>query len=355
MYDDFDAERQWQSDTKEHLSVRAPGAAGPILAAGGPSPPARDGEGWSRVLPDPEDLIVHSTFAPGRQSPFTGAISPRAGVGLKADHYKVILESNPNIGFFEVHAENYMGEGGPPHRYLTEIRDRYPLSLHGVGLSIGADKPLDCDHLQRLKQLINRYQPGLFSEHLAWSTHESSFFNDLLPVPYTAETLTRVCEHIDEVQDVLGRQMLLENPSTYIAFAESTYSEVDFIAEVARRTGCGLLLDVNNVHVASINQQWDPVRYIDRYPLAHVQEIHLAGYAQEADDEGRPLLIDTHDRPVAEIVWALFAHAIAKLGPRPTLIEWDTKIPEWQQLQAEADRAEAIMYRPMQEARRAVG
>ena len=290
------------------------------------------------------------------QSRVLKSIPSRAGVGLKAEHYKTILESNPSVGFFEVHAENYMGAGGPPHRYLTEIRSRYPLSLHGVGLSIGADQPLDREHLGRLKHLVERYQPGLFSEHLAWSTHELSFFNDLLPVPYTAETVARVCEHIDEVQEMLGRQMLLENPSTYVAFAESTYSEIDFIAEVVRRTGCGLLLDVNNVYVASINQQWNPVRYIDDYPLAHVQEIHLAGYTQEADEEGRPLLIDTHDRPVNELVWDLYAHAIERLGLTSTLIEWDAKVPEWSRLQAEAERAEAVMDQAVrQEVYRAVG
>jgi uncharacterized protein (UPF0276 family) len=290
------------------------------------------------------------------QSIVPKAIPARAGVGLKAEHYRTIIESRPDIAFFEVHAENYMGAGGPPHRYLTEIRGRYPLSLHGVGLSIGADRPLDRKHLARLRQLLARYQPGLFSEHLAWSTHETSFFNDLLPVPYTAETLGRVCEHIDEVQESLGRQILLENPSTYIAFAESTYSEISFIGEIVRRTGCGLLLDINNVYVASVNQQWDPVRYIDDYPLAHVQEIHLAGHTQETDEKGRPLLIDTHDRPVAELVWDLFAHAIERLGPTPTLIEWDTKVPGWPQLQAEAEWADALMCRLAQkEIRHAVG
>jgi uncharacterized protein (UPF0276 family) len=272
------------------------------------------------------------------------AIPARAGVGLKPEHYETILETKPDVGFFEVHAENYMGAGGPPHRYLTEIRNRYPLSLHGVGLSIGADRELDRDHLQRLRRLIDRYQPGLFSEHLAWSTHDSAFFNDLLPLPYTAETLARVVEHIDDVQHTLGRQMLLENPSTYLAFAESTYSEIDFITEVVRRTGCVLLLDVNNVYVASTNQQWDPMAYIDTYPLAEVQEIHLAGYTREADDRGRPLLIDTHDRPVDQIVWDLFAYAIGRLGPKPTLIEWDAKLPAWSELKAEADRAEMIMF-----------
>jgi uncharacterized protein (UPF0276 family) len=271
------------------------------------------------------------------------AIPPRAGVGLKADHYRTILETSPDIGFFEVHAENYMGAGGPPHRYLGAIRDRYPLSLHGVGLSIGADRPLDRVHLQRLKELVARYEPALFSEHLAWSTHGSAFLDDLLPVPYTAESLARICAHIDETQDVLDRRILLENPATYLAFAESTYSETDFIAEIVRRTGCALLLDVNNVYVASINQQWDPVRYIDAFPLVHVREIHLAGHASETDEKRRPLLIDSHDRPVADLVWRLYEHAIALMGPLPTLIEWDAKLPAWTGLQAEAERAEKVM------------
>jgi hypothetical protein len=276
-------------------------------------------------------------------SPEKDRIPPRGGVGLKAEHYRAIVETRPNIGFFEVHAENYMGSGGPPHRYLSSIREEYPLSLHGVGLSIGADRPLDKDHLHRLKQLIEHYAPGLFSEHLAWSSHDTGFLNDLLPVPYTSETLARVCEHIDQIQEFLSRQMLLENPSTYLAFTESTYSEIDFIAEVVRRTGCGLLLDINNVHVASTNQQWDPIAYIDAYPLGHVQEIHLAGYKREADDKGRPLLIDTHNRPVDEIVWDLFAHAVERIGAVPTLIEWDADVPAWPTLQQEAERAEAIM------------
>ena len=277
-------------------------------------------------------------------------IPPRGGVGLKAEHYRTILETLPDIGFFEVHAENYMGAGGPPHRYLSAIRERYPLSLHGVGLSIGADRPLDEDHLQRLKRLIERYRPGLFSEHLAWSSHDTGFLNDLLPVPYTTETLVRVADHIDQVQSTLGRQMLLENPSTYLAFAESTYSEIDFIAEVVRRTGCGLLLDVNNVYVASTNQQWDPVAYIDAYPLAHVEEIHLAGYTREADDKERPLLIDTHNRPVDDIVWDLYAHTVALIGPVPTLIEWDADVPAWPTLKREAGRAETIMLATKSEA-----
>ena len=272
-----------------------------------------------------------------------GTIPPRSGVGLKAEHYRTVIDVEPDIGFFEVHAENYMGAGGPPHRYLEAIRERYALSLHGVGLSIGSDRPLDREHLRRLRGLIDRYSPGLFSEHLAWSSHDSGFLNDLLPLPYTVETLARVCEHIDEVQTTLGRQMLLENPSTYLAFAESIWSEVDFISEVVRRTGCGLLLDVNNVYVSSTNHQQDPTAYIDAYPLADVQQIHLAGYAPDADEKGRPLLIDAHDRQVDEIVWDLYAHAIRRLGSTPTLIEWDANVPVWSVLEAEAQRAQAIM------------
>ena len=275
--------------------------------------------------------------------PIRNEIPARAGVGLKAPHYRRILETQPDVGFFEVHAENYMGAGGPPHRYLTEIRAHYPLSLHGVGLSIGADHSLDRNHLRRLAELIGRYEPGLFSEHLAWSSHGGLFFNDLLPMPYTQQTLLRVCEHIDQVQEYVGRQMLLENPSTYVAFAESTYWEVDFIAEIARRTGCGLLLDVNNVHVACTNQHWEATRYIDEFPMVHVRQIHLAGHATDADERGRPLLIDSHDRLVAASVWELYARAIGKLGPVPTLIEWDQNLPAWAELHAEAARAELIL------------
>jgi uncharacterized protein (UPF0276 family) len=270
-------------------------------------------------------------------------IPARGGVGLKAEHYRTIIDTLPDVGFFEVHAENYMGAGGPPHRYLSAIRERYPLSLHGVGLSIGADRPLDEDHIERLRLLRRRYRPGLFSEHLAWSTHDAGFLNDLLPVPYTIETLKRVVEHIDQVQTALGCEMLLENPSTYIAFAESTYAETDFIAEVARRSGCGLLLDVNNVFVASTNQQWHPVAYIEGYPLARVKEIHLAGNTRQEDEEARPLLIDTHDRQVEDAVWQLYELTVKLIGAVPTLIEWDADVPAWPTLAREAERAEAIM------------
>jgi len=270
-------------------------------------------------------------------------IPARAGVGLKAEHYADILDTRPDIGWFEVHPENYMGAGGPPHAYLSRIRELYPLSLHGVGLSIGSDGPLDQDHLARVKALIDRYQPGLFSEHLAWSTHEDVFFNDLLPLPYTQETLQRVCEHIDEIQSATGRQMLLENPSTYVQFAQSEMSEIEFLSEIARRTGCGLLLDVNNVYVGATNHDYDPAAYIDAFPIEHVGEIHLGGHAEQEDDAGEPLLIDDHGHDVDDTVWALYRRLIARRGACPTLVEWDNDIPDWPTLFAEAQEAERVI------------
>jgi hypothetical protein len=278
------------------------------------------------------------------QPPRIAASLPaRSGVGLKAEHVDAILAEGPDLGFFEVHAENYMGDGGPPHRRLEAIRARYPLSLHGVGLSIGSPRPLDKAHLRRLAALTERYEPGLFSEHLAWSTHDEGFFNDLLPLPYTQETLRTVCAHIDETQEEVGRRMLLENPSTYLLFEESTMSETDFLAEITRRTGCGLLLDVNNVVVSAANHGNDPFDYLGAFPLRHVGEIHLAGYAETLDDAGRPLLIDAHDSPVRDGVWALYAETIRRIGPTPTLIEWDNDSPTWPVLFAEARRAERVM------------
>ncbi len=267
-------------------------------------------------------------------------IPARAGVGLKAEHFHTILETNPDIGWFEVHPENYMGEGGPPLRYLQEIAERYPLSLHGVGASIGADQPLRQDHLARLKRLNDRFTPGLFSEHLAWSSHDEIFFNDLLPVPYRQESLDRVVEHVDQLQNTLGRQILIENPSVYVAFASSTMSEISFLEQLVERTGCGLLLDCNNVYVSATNQNYDPVAYLDAFPIEHVGEIHLAGFARDEDDEGELLLIDAHDREVADAVWSLYDHTLARSGPVPTLIEWDNNIPQWDILFAEAMRAE---------------
>jgi len=266
-----------------------------------------------------------------------------AGVGFKLEHFRDILAAAQPIGFFEVHAENYMGAGGPPHAQLGALRERYALSVHGVGLSIGSMQPLDSDHLARLKVLCNRYKPESFSEHLAWSSHAGVYFNDLLPLPYTRHTLMRVAEHIDEVQTTLGRTMLLENPSNYIGIAESTIPEVDFLTEVAKRTGCGLLLDVNNVFVSAKNQGTDPLLYLEAFPLDRVREVHLGGHDEELDDAGGPLLIDTHASSVADAVWTLYAYLIARTGPIPTLIEWDNNLPDWPTLRAQAIAAQNIL------------
>lgn len=266
-----------------------------------------------------------------------------AGVGFKPAHFRDILAAPQPIGFIEIHAENYMGAGGPPHAQLAALRERYALSVHGVGLSIGSMRPLDRDHLARLKRLCDRYAPQSFSEHLAWSSHGDVYLNDLLPLPYTQQTLARVVEHIDEVQTMLGRQMLLENPSTYIRFAESTIPEVDFLQQVSERTGCGLLLDVNNVFVSASNHDTEPLPYLDSFPLDRVKEIHLGGHHAETDDAGAALLIDSHGTPVAEAVWALYADVITRAGPIPTLIEWDNDVPDWPTLRAEAVAAQDIL------------
>lgn len=266
-----------------------------------------------------------------------------AGVGLKPEHYRDILNGSPAVQWLEVHPENYMGAGGPPHHVLEQVRARFPLSLHGVGLSIGGAQPLSRDHLRRLRALVDRYQPASFSEHLAWSTHETAYMNDLLPLPYTAETLALVAGHVDETQEALGRRILIENPSTYVAFTSSEMSEIEFLAELARRTGCGLLLDVNNVFVSAVNHGFDPEAYVDQFPMGFVGEVHLAGHAEiDGGDETR-LAIDTHDRMVADPVWALYRRVVARAGALPTLIEWDADIPEWPQLEAEARRADAIL------------
>ncbi|MBL8480045.1 MAG: DUF692 domain-containing protein [Sterolibacteriaceae bacterium] len=269
----------------------------------------------------------------------------RAGIGLNPEHFSGILDTLPDIGFFEIHAENYMVDGGPFHHYLMRIRERYPLSIHGVGLSIGGEEPLDEAHLDRLAALLDRYQPASFSEHLAWSSHGGNFYNDLLPVAYDAATLERVCAHIGRVQDRLKRRMLLENPATYVEFAASTMTEADFIGEVVRRSGCGLLLDVNNVHVSCTNHGRDARDYIGALPLEAVAQIHLAGFAEDTDAAGAPVLIDSHGAPVAQVVWALYCHVLDQTGPQPTLIERDNDIPALPVLLAEARRAERILER----------
>src|SRR3954454_1029245 len=267
---------------------------------------------------------------------YSAPIGGVAGTSFKPEHLQAILGAKPQRGFFEVHAENYMGAGGAPHRTLERVRRDYPLSLHGVCMSIGGPQPLDRAHLARFRGLVARYQPALVSEHLAWSTHETSYFNDLLPLPYTQATLDLVCDHIDEVQDALRRPILLENPSTYVAFRSSTISETDFIRSVACRTGCGLLLDINNVFVSATNHGFSALQYLADFPLSRVGEIHLAGHAEASDDEGELLLIDSHDSPVADPVWKLFEIVIERCGPIPTLIEWDSNIPAWPILKAEA-------------------
>jgi uncharacterized protein (UPF0276 family) len=268
----------------------------------------------------------------------SAALPPRAGVGFKPEHFEPVMAGEADVGFFEIHAENYMGAGGPPHRRLEALRERYPLSLHGVGLSIGGPRPLDREHLKRLAALRRRYEPGLFSEHLAWSSHDTGFLDDLLPLPLTRETLRIVCDHIDETQQAVGR-MLLENPATYVRFAESDIPETEFLDEIVRRTGCGLLLDVNNVEVQAGNHGFDAFAYLEAFPLQAVEEIHLAGYADARDDP--TLRIDAHDSPVRPRVWSLYASVIARIGPKPTLIEWDNDVPDWPTLQAEARRADA--------------
>lgn len=273
----------------------------------------------------------------------TGTMPKRAGAGFKASHFPAILDTAPDIGFFEVHAENYMGAGGPPHAQLTKIREDYTLSIHGVGLSIGGAGDLDAAHLNRLKDVCDRYEPELFSEHLAWSTHTSGYYNDLLAVPYTDATLATVVEHIDQVQSYLQRQMLLENPSTYITFDDSTWDEVAFIGEIAKRSGCGLLLDVNNVYVSAVNHGWDATAYIERFPLNRVGEIHLAGHTETTDSTGARLLIDAHNGIAIDPVIALYEQVLTAIGPKPSLVEWDNDIPEWPVLFDEVRRIDTIM------------
>jgi len=273
------------------------------------------------------------------------AIPARAGVGLKPEHCGEILECWPDVGWFEVHAENYMEDGGPPHHFLEAICQRYPLSVHGVGLSIGADAPLDRDHLGRLKAVCDRYQPGMVSEHLAWSTHMGVFLNDLLPIPYNQRSLRLVCDHIDDMQTFLGRTILLENPSTYVCFQSSDMTEIEFLAAVVQSTGCGLLLDVNNVYVSATNHGHDATAYVESFPMDHVGEIHLGGFAKDRDSTGARLLIDAHDTQVAGPVWTLYERAITRGGLKPTLIEWDNDVPSWPRLHAEAQRADLILAR----------
>lgn len=267
------------------------------------------------------------------------------GVGFKPQHFAAIMANPGPVTWLEVHAENYMGDGGRPLAQLRALSERFPISVHGVGLSIGGETPLDEDHLSRLKTLCDWLGPASFSEHLAWSTHEGTYFNDLLPLPYTDATLDRVCAHIDQAQERLGRPLLLENPSSYLSFEESTWTEVAFLAEVSRRCGCGLLLDINNVFVSARNLGTAPEAYLADFPLDRVGEIHLGGHEAYTADAGSALLIDNHAHPVADPVWALLDQTLSACGPRPVLVEWDTDIPEWPVLAAEARRVDRALAR----------
>ncbi len=266
-----------------------------------------------------------------------------AGLGLKHAHYGDVLAGARLPAFFEVHAENYLGAGGPAHRVLGWVRERAGLSIHGVGLSLGGEAPLDARHLERVAALVERYAPDGFSEHLAWSSHGGVYHNDLLPVPYDERTLDRVCRHVDQVQARMGRRILIENPATYVEFSASTMSEAQFLTRVLARTGCGLLLDVSNAVVSCTNHARDPWAYLTSLPLHEVGEVHLAGYAREADADGGDLLIDTHDRCIAEQVWRLYDALLPHIGPVATLIEWDASLPAYAALLEEAARVEARM------------
>ncbi len=274
---------------------------------------------------------------------FRTGLPAQAGAGFKPQHLQAWMADADAPAFAEVHAENYMGTGGRAHAELTRLRECMPLSLHGVGLSIGSEGALDIAHLDRLAALIARYQPASFSEHLSWSTHDGMFLNDLLPLLYDQHTLDRVCAHIDQVQSHLRTRLLLENPSTYFEFEASTWSEPEFLSQIVRRTGCGLLLDVNNVFVTCCNNGRDAQAYLDALPLQAVGEVHLAGHAEHIDAEGNPLLIDNHGAPVADAVWELYVRALESLGPVPTLVEWDTDVPQYERLRAEVRLAQGLL------------
>jgi hypothetical protein len=286
--------------------------------------------------------------------------SPVAGIGLRAPHYRDILETRPALAFLEVHSENYFGDGGAPLHYLEQARAHYPVSLHGVGLSLGSSDPLNRVYLARLKQLIERFEPMLVSDHLSWSSIDGVYLNDLLPLPYTEAVLEHFCARVSETQDFLGRQLLVENPSSYLQFAASAIPEWEFLGEVARRTGCGILLDVNNIYVSCRNHGFDAERYLAALPAAAIGEIHVAGHTVKQLPEGESadapslargprldpigeILIDTHGAPVSEPVWALYRTALARFGARPTLVEWDNDIPPLATLVDEARSAESIV------------
>lgn len=266
------------------------------------------------------------------------AIPVAAGIGLRARHFEELTRDLPPVAWLEIHPENYLG-GGAPLAYLERARTHYPVSMHGVGLSLGSAEGLDPAHLGRLARLAHRIEPGLVSEHLSWSVHQGTYFNDLLPLPYTEESLAVVCRNIDRAQEAFGRQILVENASTYLQFAHSTIAEPDFMRALVERTGCGILLDVNNVYVSCQNHGWNAADYLERMAGAPVGEIHLAGHAENRVGD-RIIRIDDHGSRVAPSVWSLYERALSLLGPVPTLIEWDTDIPPLETLLAEAAGAQ---------------
>jgi uncharacterized protein len=265
----------------------------------------------------------------------------RTGIGLRATHHREIVARRPSVGWLEAHSENYFARGGLLPRVLGQVREHYPLSLHGVGLSIGSTDPLDRVHLAELARLVHDFEPMLVSEHLSWGSVGGRFLNDLLPLPYTEEALRHMSDRVRQVQDFLGRQILIENVSSYLEFTCSHIAEWDFLAALVHESGCGLLLDVNNVYVSAMNHGFDPVTYLNRIPRSAVQEMHLAGHSV-CVIAGREARIDTHDAPVSEAVWSLYATAVERFGNVPTLIEWDANIPALDDLAAEAHKADRM-------------
>jgi len=276
-------------------------------------------------------------------------MKPSAGLGLKPQHFDAARAVTADGLWFEVHPENYMVAGGPRLAWLETIRSRHPVSLHGVAMSLAADADPDAEHLGRLAALIDRVEPFVVSEHLAWSTWEGAYRPDLLPFPRTREALNRIVANVDQAQDALGRRIAIENPSHYLRIDGHEFDEIDFLSELARRTGCGLLLDVNNVFVSGRNLGGSPEAYIDAFPAAYIDEIHLAGHTPDPA-LGERLLVDSHDAPVAPEVWALYERLIARIGPRPTLIERDDNLPAFDVLLAERDRAASVLRAPMRRA-----
>ena len=275
-----------------------------------------------------------------------GPVPVQSGVGLRFPHHAAFLETRPATGWLEVHSENYLN--GPALAVLETLRADYPVSLHSVGLSLGSAQDVDERHLSRIAALAERIEPGLVSEHLAWTAIDHDHLADLLPLPLTEESLAVVCRNVDRVQTTLKRRILMENPSTYLQFTHSAIPEPEFLDALVGRTGCGLLCDINNIHVSATNHGWDAERYLHALPAWAVGEYHLAGHSV-ADGDAAPLLLDTHDRSVAPAVWSLFETALRIVGPRPTLVEWDADIPPLAVLLAEAERAQARLTRVVRE------